>query len=112
MRKLEGDAVAWARGFALALRAGLAELAGDDELSARLLGRAELAFQDAGMRLYAAACALQGAGREGHAGRLALELLQEEGVEEPLRFASALVPTRRPVVEQAASSRASAFQAE
>jgi len=104
LRALERDAVVWAAGFALVLRAGDTELDGDVSLAAELLGQATRAFEQADLRLFALACALQAARLRGDSYRDYEQRLLEAGVQEPLRFANVLVPTRSGSIEHAATS--------
>jgi eukaryotic-like serine/threonine-protein kinase len=89
---IERDDVAWSRGMAFVLRAGLSQLRGLPAQAVRELEQAGLAFREADMKVHAAACALQSAKLRGLPNDDAEGTLRREGVKDPPRFANALAP--------------------
>jgi hypothetical protein len=94
LRQIDDDDVAWSRGLAFVLRAGLSQLHGDTQGALRHLEHAEQAFRTVSMQVHAAVCGLQHAALRGATNDDAEGTLRREGIEDPPRFANALVPIR------------------
>jgi serine/threonine protein kinase/tetratricopeptide (TPR) repeat protein len=91
VQHIEREGMPWSNGMASSLGAGLSGLAGDSANALRRLQRAEAAFAAAGMRLYAACCALQ-AGQISGAQPVRDGVFDAEGVRRPELYARVLIP--------------------
>jgi hypothetical protein len=96
-RHIEREKMPWSSGLATLLRAGVAELRGERDRAASLLGRAAAEFDASDMALHAAvarrclgALDPNGAGRS--AGAAARDWMTEQGVRDPVRMTRALAP--------------------
>jgi hypothetical protein len=97
---IDRERMPWARGPALALRAGLARLRGDATAAGALLEQAERRYAEADMGLHVAVCQLQRGlvlGAAGDAARArGTARLIEEGVQRPIQFAATFMPVAGP----------------
>jgi hypothetical protein len=98
-RRLDRQHIRWAIGSATAVRAGIADIAGDDEAARTLYARAEQQLVEADMAIYAAAVRRRRgellAGDEG--GHLVSDAdaeMRAQDIADPVRFARMITPVR------------------